>query len=443
MAVLLTPPRRRRWLRGLSLLALMSAAAYTAWLLFNLYELKQAMAEADRLDPGWSWEELEAKRVAVPADQNAALLILRLSRQWPYGGKATGVRYPVPPPARLPAAYLAELQSALAQAEPVLAEARRLAELGRGRFPLQRPTQRYPESGAMWSHTPASWLRADALARIESGDFAGALVAVRGIITCSRAIGDEPTGAQTTRALCRDMAVEALERLLAQAEVSAADLAALQAHLEADEADDLWLIEARGERAIRFLLGDFDPLRPMLVFLVRYRHFLMPPMLATRLRRGTALVEALKRPEPERSARVAALQPDSPVAGSGRSFRLDNARMRCAIAGLAAERYRQASGRWPGSLDELVSAGLLRTVPADPYDGQPLRLVRADDGLIVYAVGEDRTDNGGRLEWGGARPGYDLGFRLWDPPARRQPAPPGPPKPARPASPPPAGTPQP
>jgi len=38
----------------------------------------------------------------------------------------------------------------------------------------------------------------------------------------------------------------------------------------------------------------------------------------------------------------------------------------------------------------------IKAVPADPYDGKPLRYRRLSDGVVVYALGFDRKDNGGR-----------------------------------------------
>ena len=46
------------------------------------------------------------------------------------------------------------------------------------------------------------------------------------------------------------------------------------------------------------------------------------------------------------------------------------------------------------------------------------------NGLIIYAVGSDLADNGGNLDRNAIKPGTDVGFRLWDVPARRQPPPP-------------------
>ena len=88
---------------------------------------------------------------------------------------------------------------------------------------------------------------------------------------------------------------------------------------------------------------------------------------------------------------------------------------------LAAERYRQARGRWPDSLADLVP-GQLAALPLDPYDGQPLRWRRLPYGIVIYSVGRDGEDNGGKLDR--ANPytqGTDLGVELWDVPHRRQP----------------------
>ena len=71
-----------------------------------------------------------------------------------------------------------------------------------------------------------------------------------------------------------------------------------------------------------------------------------------------------------------------------------------------------------------MKTGLLREVPADPFDGKPLRCKRTDDGLIVYAVGPDGEDHGGKLDRKNpAGKGNNMGFQLWDVNKRRQPAP--------------------
>src|SRR5439155_22126196 len=69
-------------------------------------------------------------------------------------------------------------------------------------------------------------------------------------------------------------------------------------------------------------------------------------------------------------------------------LRKDEAKFRAAVVALAAERFRQAEGRWPTSLDELVPQ-YLAAVPRDPFDLRPLKLARRPDGLVIYSVGPD------------------------------------------------------
>lgn len=61
----------------------------------------------------------------------------------------------------------------------------------------------------------------------------------------------------------------------------------------------------------------------------------------------------------------------------------------------ALERHRLAAGRWPSSLDELAPH-MLPSPPLDPYTGDPLRYVLTDAGPLIYSVGVDREDDGGR-----------------------------------------------
>ncbi|MCO6439182.1 MAG: hypothetical protein J5J06_18990 [Phycisphaerae bacterium] len=95
------------------------------------------------------------------------------------------------------------------------------------------------------------------------------------------------------------------------------------------------------------------------------------------------------------------------------------AESRCVIAILASERYRLANGAFPQDLSDLVPA-FLDALPADPFDGKPLRLKHEDDGaLVIYSIGENETDDGGSInppQGRGRAP--DVGFRLL-PPERR------------------------
>src|SRR4051794_39201068 len=89
--------RRRDWRYWLVRLALVPVLFGVGLLVFvRVSQFRaavawaEALAEADRLDPGWRWGDLEAKRANVPDEQNAALLILQLSSRWPYFGQVRG-----------------------------------------------------------------------------------------------------------------------------------------------------------------------------------------------------------------------------------------------------------------------------------------------------------------------------------------------------------------
>jgi hypothetical protein len=62
---------------------------------------------------------------------------------------------------------------------------------------------------------------------------------------------------------------------------------------------------------------------------------------------------------------------------------------------IALEIWHRRHGEWPASLDALVP-DLLPAVPADRLDGQPLRYVVRDSRPVVYSIGNDRNDDGGR-----------------------------------------------
>ncbi len=72
----------------------------------------------------------------------------------------------------------------------------------------------------------------------------------------------------------------------------------------------------------------------------------------------------------------------------------------------AIRRYELAHGKLPASLDEAVADTVLKTVPADPYSGQPMRFAIVNRKATVYSTGKDLKDDGGRSDWKfGTQPG--------------------------------------
>jgi hypothetical protein len=91
------------------------------------------------------------------------------------------------------------------------------------------------------------------------------------------------------------------------------------------------------------------------------------------------------------------------------------ANVRLATTALAIERFRLANGKLPENLNELVPQ-FLSTVPSDPFDGKLLRYHRLAKGYVVYSVGQDGHDDGGRekpTDWNSAdETTYDITFTV-------------------------------
>ena len=71
------------------------------------------------------------------------------------------------------------------------------------------------------------------------------------------------------------------------------------------------------------------------------------------------------------------------------------AHLRTAYASLAIRRYRLANGRLPATLGDLVP-DYLDALPIDPFDGEQLRYKKLEVGFVVYSIGGDKDDDGGK-----------------------------------------------
>ena len=71
------------------------------------------------------------------------------------------------------------------------------------------------------------------------------------------------------------------------------------------------------------------------------------------------------------------------------------AHLRTADVALGVQRYRLASGKLPDKLAELVPT-YLQSVPKDPFDGNELRYKKLAPGFVVYSIGDDLSDDGGK-----------------------------------------------
>jgi hypothetical protein len=74
--------------------------------------------------------------------------------------------------------------------------------------------------------------------------------------------------------------------------------------------------------------------------------------------------------------------------------------------------WKSRSREVPSDLDTVVKAAGLPRVPIDPYSGQPLRMAIIDGEPVIYSIGKDGRDDGGRIDSDADRKPGDQTFRL-------------------------------
>ncbi len=419
-------------------------------------KLQEELSELDRSEPGWRLEEIEAARDKIPDEENSAYVLIKaaqhLSRPWPPLG------FPDEPFQLMPANEMLgendfhRLSSGLESIKSVLAIANKLADMPRGRHRLQ------------YGHNPIATPLVDqhrcrqivnllgfaSMKWNHSAESKKALTACRAALNAARSLGDEPIF--RTQMLRCDFVVfvcEAIERTLGQGEPSAKDLGDLQELLENEEAFPGQLLAMRGARAImhkaidgvergELSLNDLLPKRADWMDKTtlalsnrdtRADHALLLSMLTRRVKEVQLPMQeqaALEKRFEEEVQNLpgTAILPRTllpSVFQTGDRFRRKHAMLRCTIASLAAERYRRDKKVWPKNADQLCPQ-YLSAVLLDPYDGKPLRFRRAEDGVVIYSVGQDVADDGGNLDREQHKSSNgDIGFRLWDVAKRRQP----------------------
>jgi hypothetical protein len=466
-AALDAPPCRRRRplvLAGLLLAAL--TAGFVGYCLIRSWHnrslLSDAIAAVEREDPHWRWPDLEAGREAVPEAEDSVPLVLHVrhdlaERDNPLLRRCFAIQEHLPPNVPLTDDEYLTLVDLFERQESVVSLLHRLADQPRGRSPREidpdgGPGTRYINDLGRIHYSAAPYLP---LLHVHEGDTDGAMQAALGLLNLYRSVGDDPLfPCQAQRAIKAHRAVACIERALAFGAASDAALAKAQV-LFADEAEHPgWRIGLRGHRwVIDDLLARTQAGKSSYAEQLRriddpdgsggpptrwtqYRDWLRD-RVPLDLRRDRAwwltyttdLIRHADRTFPEQADHLRELHAGAEAAPaiaqyyalrqlekSFLRFQLAQARCRCAAAALAVERHRLKTGQWPGSLTDVMTP-----VPLDPYDGAPLRYRRLPDGVAVYAVGPDRTDDGGRFSLEQDPPtGTDVGFRLWDVSKRRQ-----------------------
>jgi hypothetical protein len=451
-----------------ALAAAVVASLTLAWSAVRSWEearLEETLAELDRADPRWRLTDLEARRAVVADADNAALRVSAVAKSlgprwvdgWPSAGavqRALGnpqlaeLIRDLGPEVALEKWQAEELRADVAPVTPARDLARGLETMPRGRFPVDWSTdlhEPFPRVNDSYAVARLLWL--DLVLRTHEGDIDGALATARARLNAAHAFGDEPALlSQAVRATVNMWTVLAVERALAQGEATEAALAPTQKLLADEAVQPLLQVGVRGERArIHEALRAVEEGRIALSALrevnERFASNLMDMLSAGAgkdphvdvLRVMSDLAALVQRPAAEheqslQQREAERLRHTSLVAAwavyradtIGARFHHAESSVRCAVAGLAAERFRLAHGQWPETLSELVPDWL----PAAPTDsaGGALRYRRRADGVVIWSVGPYCGDKGGEMDRQlPDSAGSPVGFRLWDISQRRQP----------------------
>lgn len=468
-----TKTRRIACGAALAILGFLLVFGALRWRLYRESAARYAAiaAKLDLEDPGWRWEDIEAARPAIPEERNGFQHVASLIAAAPRGTSDANEpiltswrRYPE----KLPLEVADWAGGHLAAHAKEVEIARRLVDSPTGRHPI-RHTEDFISTllpTAQLTRDIANLMQWDCRVHASLGDFGTAVADLRAMRNAGRSFGDEPF---LILALIRfaidNILVQSMQEMLSMGEPPALALAALQRDLEEEGSERLLRHSMRGERAIllksmqffgrsldmktlRLLNGLAGPnpqLRGYAEWAAPYRY---PPFAkhdqAVFLEEMTKLIAIADGPEerllPDWKQHDAdwkeTLEPGGmpPVkallscAFLPIKWNMAEAQMRAwsllrsSAAGIACERFRMATGHWPGTLEELVPK-FIATMPNDPYTGKPLRYKRLADGIVVYAIGEDGVDDGGVVlneKEGGERGDFasmkpqDHGFRLWD-----------------------------
>lgn len=422
-------------------------------------ELNAIIAKLDETDSGWRLEEIDAARLSVPDEQNSALVCREVARalgpRWPGTNKFDEMN-DIALTELLDEGRMKLLEAEMTRLEPIRRVARPLADMPKGRYPVQPALN--PYSAGYSDHDPlrkvGNLLRYEMMYLANKGDVTGAVRSGRAGVCAGRAMYDDPLFfAQGVRIWVVTLDLQGIERALSLGESGEAELVALEELLADEEKHETFLVYMRGIRAIAYQLatrlfsGEItDESLRMEGFYGKERsgfeRSLTDPRKQVRQQLPmmmdlmTRWVENARLPSHQQSPGEKEIERDIerkkayalvdllvPNRGNFAAACRRKTALVSTMRGLiAAERYRMKHGKWPAKLADVLPEFLNR-VPTDPFDGTPLRTVHVPDGIIVYSVGADGVDNGGKLDRKYfPEPGGDLGYQLWDKDKRRRPA---------------------
>jgi hypothetical protein len=421
---------KRRWWRriliGLILLSIIGIAGYfiDRELTFAANEklLAKVIAETDALDPGWRWEEIEAKREQVPDGENAALAIKKccdlLGPNWSQIGRSSQDQIPpIDTREDMDSDILESIRSVLKKYSEAIQESLQLPKYTRSRYPiLLTPDLWSSRLGHIQDTRQVAHLHGLRV-RLSAYDKQPkeVLESLKTILSVAYSLRDEPF-LITMLIRCAEETefIQSLECALSLGELGI-ELEELIPLLDRVTNDKRLYSSLRYERA-----GTHHVMKNLekgVIHLTHVTHFVpnevrerslqerihefdyrkyLPADHASHLESFNRIIEEMKNGDTKYRDDLANYQqlPQKKdnllrplfFTGIPKAYQTDvqtKTGLRCAKVAILVERYRQTHGHWPKSLEDLDKKQLPE-IPIDPFDGQPLRYRILEDGVVIY-----------------------------------------------------------
>jgi hypothetical protein len=426
---------KRKVLRtGIVLLCL--AVPFFIWRLWLVWAVDRQLSAVRAAGLPTNGEEVNKWYTAVPESENAALVLMKafeLLRNYADSRSNLVWNIKLPPRGETLNANQADLLFGYVEMNS--------AALAKANEALKLPASRYPIDCSMCSQTPLPHLsklkhltelyqyKAElSLIRGDTDEAAGAIASILGL---ARTIENEPfLISQLVRQKLLGMAVASLQRsinltfsaaetnlssLLTQTaqvqrlsramigeratfapyfRISRYENPRIYAPLEAGEDDSKDFIRRRDWSMLK-LIGYYEMDFGQFLFTMNNVINLadQPPPENLQVDRHFATAAAASR---KKRRTLSALVFSSYIGVAARENET-LARLRLAVTALALEEFRNQKGKLPDALEELKPA-FLTEIPEDPFSGHDVLYRRLPKGYVVYSVGRDLVDDGGKEE---------------------------------------------
>jgi hypothetical protein len=429
-----SPTRRLpRWAKIAIIVILALAAIILAPQVYVRYRIRQELDAIRKAGYPVTLEELD-RWIPAPTGANAADVYQQAFAK--FARTPGDANLPIVGTARLPELgepLPEEMQEAIADYLKANADALALLHKAAGipecQFPSSVSAGSFAARPELTSiRQAARLLYLEALARAEAGDAPGAAQSVEDMLAMSASLRQDPTMiSRLVRVAVNAIAMVTLERVLsrtpvtdqtlrslAERQMRSEDLEGLPAILAAERCTGYDFLSRQDISQLTLYAGVTSRRLTLLQFLYRFGGAKTPDLLEF-LRLSREWVTASQEPLPQRmdaskalASKVAKLPEyrigTKALLSISDRFLLEDARgvarLRCARAAMAVERYRNAKGTLPETLESLVPE-YLDAVPQDPFNGKPLLYKRLEKRYVVYSVNDDGKDDGGNPLTGG------------------------------------------